>query len=148
VSRDPDQAGFARLHCDAHELLLRWLAPDADQARLRDSYLAFLAAHPDAMSRACVGGHLTASALVMDVDRTRVLLTLHPKAGRWLQLGGHCEAGDASVRDAALREAIEESGIADVVISEGPIHLDRHRITCAGSGSTTCRRTLTLRWPQ
>ena len=53
----------------------------------------------------------------MDEHRTRVLLTLHPKVGRWLQLGGHVEIGDASLREAARRETIEEGGIADVTIS-------------------------------
>jgi 8-oxo-dGTP pyrophosphatase MutT (NUDIX family) len=129
VTPDP---GFARLHVDARAVLTGWAAPSAEQSALRDDYLAFLDAHPDAMSRACLGGHLTASTLVMDEHRTRVLLTLHPKAGRWLQLGGHCEVGDPSLRDAALREAIEESGITDVSVSAEPIHLDRHPIVCTG----------------
>lgn len=80
-------------------------------------------------------GHLTSSALVMNDSRSRVLLTLHPKVGRWLQLGGHNEAGDASVREAAQREAREESGIADVAISIEPLRLDRHPVPCAGRPS-------------
>jgi 8-oxo-dGTP pyrophosphatase MutT (NUDIX family) len=72
----------------------------------------------------------------MDHARTRVLLTLHPKVGRWLQMGGHLERGDATLRDAALREAREESGISDVEISEFPLRLDRHRVRCAADEST------------
>ena len=74
----------------------------------------------------------TASALVVDASCRNVLLTLHPKVGRWLQLGGHCEPDDASLREAALREAIEESGIADVTISAEPARLDRHPVPCGG----------------
>lgn len=129
---EPD---FVSLHADAQRVLLDWEPSDAEQRRLRDSYLSFLAEHPDAMARNCAVGHLTASALVLDDARSRVLLTLHPKAGRWLQLGGHCEVGDPSLREAARREVIEESGIPDVTITDLPIHIDRHPITCAGGPS-------------
>jgi len=127
--------GFARLHADAVAVLNEWSPNDAALDAVRLDYLAFLAEHPDAMSRSCIGGHLTASAIVLDENRERVLLTLHPKAGRWLQLGGHCEADDVSLREAARREVIEESGIADVDISGQPIHVDRHPITCTGGPS-------------
>lgn len=123
---------FARLHEDAMAVLSGWDHPEPQQRILRDDYLAFLREHRDAMSRACLVGHLTSSALVMDEHRTRVLLTLHPKVGRWLQLGGHNEAVDDSVRAAARRETVEESGILEVVISEAPLRLDRHPVPCGG----------------
>jgi 8-oxo-dGTP pyrophosphatase MutT (NUDIX family) len=124
------------LHDDATSVLSSWapldLATQDAQAALRDDYLAFLAAHHDAMWRACVDGHLTASALVVSADRASVLLTLHPKFDRWLQMGGHCEPGDATVRDAAAREALEESGIAGLELTTLPVRLDRHRVGCHG----------------
>lgn len=129
------EPGFADLHADAMSALATWEHPEPQQRVLRDQYLAFLREHPDAMSRSCRIGHLTSSALVMDVDRTRVLLTLHPKVGRWLQLGGHNEAADRSIRAAARREAVEESGIADVLIADVPLRLDRHPVPCGGGMS-------------
>ncbi|MFF9621553.1 NUDIX hydrolase [Streptomyces griseosporeus] len=100
-----------------------------DQEELRLAYLDHLAAHPDGVWKACTAGHVTASALVIDPERGRVLLTLHRKLRMWLQMGGHCEPQDASLAAAALREATEESGIAGLsLLPGGPVRLDRHPI--------------------
>ncbi|WP_020130798.1 NUDIX hydrolase [Streptomyces sp. 303MFCol5.2] len=102
------------------------------QEELRQAYLDHLAAHPDGMWKACGDGHVTASALVIDPERGRVLLTLHKKMRMWLQMGGHCEPADESVRAAALREATEESGIGGLaLLPGGPVRLDRHPTPCA-----------------
>ncbi|MEV7616437.1 NUDIX hydrolase [Streptomyces sp. NPDC089799] len=100
------------------------------QPELRDVYLEHLAAHPDGVFKPCAAGHVTGSALVIDPVGGRVLLTLHRKLGMWLQMGGHCEPGDATLADVALREAREESGIESglSLLPGGPVRLDRHPI--------------------
>jgi 8-oxo-dGTP pyrophosphatase MutT (NUDIX family) len=113
------------LHDDAVLVLKEY----GDQEELRQAYLDHLQAHPDGMWKACEAGHLTASALVIDPSRGRVLLTLHKKLRMWLQMGGHCEPEDTSLRAAALREATEESGVAGLtLLPGGPVRLDRHPI--------------------
>nr|WP_202557771.1 NUDIX hydrolase [Streptomyces sp. SID5789] len=102
------------------------------QDELRQVYLDHLAAHPDGVWKACGDGHITASALVVDPSRGRVLLTLHKKLRMWLQMGGHCEPVDATLARAALREATEESGIDGLTLTPGgPVRLDRHHTPCA-----------------
>ncbi|MFI6561738.1 NUDIX hydrolase [Streptomyces sp. NPDC050534] len=99
------------------------------QEELRQAYLDHLAARPDGLWKSCHAGHVTASALVVDPERGRVLLTLHKKLRMWLQMGGHCEPEDTSLAAAALREATEESGIAGLtLLPGGPVRLDRHPI--------------------
>ena len=121
------------LHDDAAALIAAmpgdWHHPAQDA--LRHAFLAFLSARPDAMWRSCVAGHLTASALIVDVSRSSVLLTLHPRVGLWVQLGGHCEPTDASLPDAAAREAREESGIGALSLDPEPLNLDVHPVTCS-----------------
>jgi 8-oxo-dGTP pyrophosphatase MutT (NUDIX family) len=119
------------VHSDAVHTLSSWEPSDPGQRALREAFIGFLAARPDACARSCVPGHLTASAVVLSHDSNRVLLTLHPRVGRWLQLGGHCEDSDAGLAAAALREAAEESGIAELEIDPQPLHLDVHQITCS-----------------
>ncbi|MEU6118518.1 NUDIX hydrolase [Streptomyces sp. NPDC047117] len=121
------------LHEDAARVLKEWPAHAPDQEQLRLAYLDHLAAYPDGMWKPCGDGHITASALVVDPSRGRVLLTLHKKLRMWLQMGGHCEPEDATLADAALREAREESGIARglTLLPGGPVRLDRHHTPCA-----------------
>ena len=111
----------------ARTTIERYAALDAEQSRARAFVLEWIDAHPDALLRSCLEGHLTSSALVIDAAGERALLTLHAKLGRWLQLGGHCD-GDANLAGSALREATEESGIEGLAIDPAPIDLDCHRI--------------------
>ncbi|MFJ9947918.1 NUDIX hydrolase [Kitasatospora sp. NPDC091207] len=133
----PTETGASALHADAVRALSGWRPADPGQEKLRRAYLDHLAGQPEGLFRSCVPAHITASAAVVDPAAGRVLLTLHPKVGRWLQMGGHCEPDDRDLASAALREATEESGIPDLVLlaADGvptPAKLDRHRVRCTG----------------
>ena len=117
-----------RLTASCRATLAGWHAPDAAQHLLRNDYLDLLGDRPRAWSRDSHGAHLTASALICAPDS--VLLTLHAKLGRWLQTGGHLEPDDASLGDAALREATEESGVPGLVLDPVPLLLSRHEVPC------------------
>jgi 8-oxo-dGTP pyrophosphatase MutT (NUDIX family) len=59
-----------------------------------------------------------------------VLLTLHSRLGRWLQTGGHIEPNDPTLEAAAVREAYEESGLADLSLDPTPLALSTHEVPC------------------
>ena len=131
----PAPSAGATLHDDALATLRAWTGPTPEQERLRARYVAHLEAHDDGVFRGSVPDHLTASTVVLSHDGARVLLTLHAKARRWFQLGGHLEAGDRSLADAAAREAREESGIPGLVLDPVPVHLDEHVVPFCRPGT-------------
>lgn len=132
AARSQDKAGLAvSVRESAISILTDWRAPDPAQDSLRHAVLAFVRGRTDACRRECVPGHVTASALVLDDGGTRVLLTLHPRLGRWVQLGGHCDEDDPDVVAAALREATEESGVAGLRIAPELAAVHVHPVVCS-----------------
>jgi 8-oxo-dGTP pyrophosphatase MutT (NUDIX family) len=59
--------------------------------------------------------HVTASAVVVHPDSGRVLLRWHQRQQAWLQVGGHGDPGETDALAIAVREACEETGLADLV---------------------------------
>jgi 8-oxo-dGTP pyrophosphatase MutT (NUDIX family) len=59
--------------------------------------------------------HLTASALIVHPGSGRILLRWHQRQQAWLQVGGHGDPGESDPLAIALREAVEETGLADLM---------------------------------
>lgn len=126
------------LHDDALALLRAWSPPSEEQAEVRRTYVAHLEAEPTGLQRGCFPAHVTASTLIVSADRTEVLLTLHAKARAWFQMGGHCEPQDTTLAGAALREAVEESGVPDLRLDPSPVQLNAHDVAfCTARGTVT-----------
>ena len=58
--------------------------------------------------------HVTASALIVHPGTARVLLRWHQRQQAWLQVGGHGDPGESDPLAIAVREAAEETGLADL----------------------------------
>jgi 8-oxo-dGTP pyrophosphatase MutT (NUDIX family) len=104
----------------------------ADLARILD----FVTRHADPFDRRIPEGHLTGAAFVVSAQGDRVLLVHHRKLGRWLQPGGHAEAGEAKGERVALREVLEETGIPGVHLHDRaprPLDVDVHAIPAFGA---------------
>jgi 8-oxo-dGTP pyrophosphatase MutT (NUDIX family) len=114
--------------------LLRYRERYPSEAKTVGRFLDLLADGAAAFERGHLPGHFTASAVVVDADRERVLLTHHRKLDIWVQLGGHAD-GDIDLHNAAIREAKEESGlnVFESPLDEGTIlDVDIHPIPAVG----------------
>ena len=67
----------------------------------------------NAFSRENTVAHMTASAWVVNKDRTKVLMVYHNIYNSWSWLGGHAD-GETDLLSVALREVKEEAGITNV----------------------------------
>jgi len=57
--------------------------------------------------------HITASAWIVNHDRTKVLMAYHNIMQTWAWLGGHAD-GETDLLKVALKEAREESGVKNI----------------------------------
>ena len=137
-------AAYLALREDAVARLEAWEAPDAQQERWRHELLDHCVQHPGALWKQGPRRHLTTGAIVLSPALDRVLLTLHAKAGMWLQFGGHFEPEDASVLAAATRETREESGLPDLVLDPRIVELHRHELLATAFGR--CAEHLDIRF--
>lgn len=81
------------------------------------------------LTRGCAPAHLTASAAVLSPDGSHTCLVLHHRIRKWVQPGGHFEAGDETGRAAAEREVREETGLSGGTLA-WPALLSRHPAPC------------------
>ena len=76
----------------------------------------------NAFSRENTVAHMTASAWVVNKDRSKVLMVYHNIYNSWSWLGGHAD-GETDLLSVALREVKEEAGVrASIVKYIGKSH--------------------------
>jgi 8-oxo-dGTP pyrophosphatase MutT (NUDIX family) len=75
---------------------------------------ALIGGQPDPWRRS-IPLHLTASAVIVHPGSGRILLRWHERQQAWLQVGGHADPGEHDPVVIAIREATEETGLADLV---------------------------------
>lgn len=83
------------------------------EAADREAILGFLEANEDAFVRTCPNAHMTASAWVVNRDRSKVLMVYHKIYDSWSWTGGHAD-GEEDLLSVAVREVKEETGVKTV----------------------------------
>ena len=75
--------------------------------------LGWIRNNENAFSRENTVAHITASAWVVNPDKSKVLMVYHNIYNSWSWLGGHAD-GETDLLAVALREVKEEAGISHV----------------------------------
>lgn len=75
--------------------------------------LGWIRNNENAFSRENSVAHITASAWVVNKDRSKVLMVYHNIYNSWSWLGGHAD-GETDLLSVAIREVKEEAGISNV----------------------------------
>lgn len=102
----------------------RYIPANEQEETDRATLLHWLHSSEDISTRDNLVGHLTASAWVVNPDRTKVLMAYHKLYDSWAWLGGHAD-GDWDLGRVAEKEAREESGIHTLkALSPDPISLE------------------------
>lgn len=115
-----------------HELA-SYLAHAPEEGPALERLSAQLISDHNPFSRSNMTGHITASALILSTDGDQVLMIHHNVYDRLLNPGGHHE-GSEKLRDTALREGAEETGVQDLAVHEWgvanarPFDIDSHPI--------------------
>jgi 8-oxo-dGTP pyrophosphatase MutT (NUDIX family) len=99
-----------------------------EETQFKQQMIEFVNQNPDCFERSLLIGHITGSAWIVDKSRQFTLLTHHRKLDKWFQTGGHCD-GDSDVLNVAMKEAMEETGLADIqAVSPNIFDIDIHEI--------------------
>lgn len=124
---------------DYSQILTQYLEVFPDEAQRLSSLNELVSAvqDPQIIDRKHLPGHMTASAFVVSLEHSQVLLIYHNILQRYVQPGGHIDLEDAYPLAAAMRELDEETGIdaqqltchqACAHDAQVPMHVAVHRI--------------------
>ena len=90
--------------------------PDNEQEQKdKEVMLKYFDTFDDVLTRNNEFGHFTASAWVMNKERTKVLMIYHNIYQSWAWTGGHSD-GEEDLLGVAIREVKEETGVKDVKV--------------------------------
>lgn len=100
---------------------------DRAEAACIDRFLDLLD-NPRCFYRDCFPGHITGSSVLLNRSGDKILLNHHKFLNKWVCFGGHAD-GEENIRNVALRETEEESGLTDfTVLTDGIADIDIHPV--------------------
>lgn len=95
-------------------LLADYTPYNEQEARDRDAMIEFIySASADPYTRENETAHITASAWIVNRERTKVLMVYHNLYNSWSWTGGHAD-GEQDLLSVALKEAREETGVEHI----------------------------------
>lgn len=79
----------------------------------KEFIISFLKNNPNAFSRENVVAHITASAWVLNKEKTKTVMAFHRIYNSWSWLGGHAD-NELDLKKVVLKEVNEESGLNNI----------------------------------
>ena len=95
------------------EQIEKYIPYNEQEERDKESMLKFIETFDNSLTRENVFGHFTASAWVVNKERTKVLMIYHNIYKSWAWTGGHAD-GETDLLQTAIREVKEETGVKNV----------------------------------
>ena len=92
----------------------------------KDQMLEFINTFDDVLTRNNIFGHFSASAFVVNKDRTKMVVVYHLINDGWIYPGGHAD-GIEDLLSVAVREVEEETGLKAKVLDENILKRDKKK---------------------
>ena len=99
------------------EKIENYIPYDEQEERDKEQYLNFIDKFDDVLTRNNVFGHFSASAFIVNKERTKMLVAYHIINDGWIYPGGHAD-GEENLLSVAVREVEEETGLKAKVLNE------------------------------
>lgn len=103
-----------------YEDILSYNAFNAQEEVEKEVLCKYMQSFPDLLTRQNPFAHLTASAWIVNLQGTKVLMAYHKIYDSWAWTGGHAD-GNSDLLEVAIKEAEEETGICNLHPLNGEI---------------------------
>ena len=95
---------------------------DNEEDEIKKNILKYMDKYSDVLTRNNDKCHFTSSGIVLNKERTKVLMVFHNIYNSWLVPGGHAD-GDSDLLHVALKEVEEETGQKATVLDKNIFQL-------------------------
>ena len=105
---------------ELREKIEKYVPYNEQEEKDKNTILKYMDTFEDTLTRNNEFGHFTASAWVVNKERTKVLMIYHNIYKSWAWTGGHAD-GESDLLSVAVREVKEETGVENVKVLDDDI---------------------------
>lgn len=105
---------------ELREKIEKYVPYNEQEEKDKNTILKYMDTFEDTLTRNNEFGHFTASAWVVNKERTKVLMIYHNIYKSWAWTGGHAD-GESGLLSVAVREVKEETGVENVKVLDDDI---------------------------